>query len=218
MERYDLEAPATGPERHGWRVHVETPRGVEAIGVLVAPSGDLWRSRILTYPNVLWSVPGTGTTIKFLADSAQKAERRAIEYVEDHVRRMGWLRRDGLEAVDVARIPVSAPRRSGSRRSNARPQSARKMRCLPVRFGAERPATLAQTVNLSREGLCVATPSPLEPGETVRVNFDVHGHTITLNGFVVWQRERPALGRPMGMGLRLVDPPPVYTNFVASLP
>lgn len=67
MRQVNLEAPATGPERHGWRVHVETSRGVEAIGVLVAPSGDLWRSRILTYPNVLWTAPGGRSTLKFLA-------------------------------------------------------------------------------------------------------------------------------------------------------
>lgn len=221
MRQVNLEAPATGPERHGWRVHVETSRGVEAIGVLVAPSGDLWRSRILTYPNVLWTAPGGRSTLKFLAPTPQDAERLAIEYVGAHVQRMGWTRRDGLEPVETATIPEPSPgpaRPRRSRGSRARQQSRRKMKCLPVRFGAERPSTLAQTVNLSNEGMCVATPSPLEPGESVRLHVDIQGHTITLHGFVIWQRVRPQFGRPLGMGLRLTEPPEIYTNFVASLP
>jgi hypothetical protein len=221
MGPFNLDAPATGPERHGWRVHVETPHGVEAIGVLIAPSGELWRSRILTYPNVLWTAPGGRSTIKFVANTPQEAERAAIEYIGAHARRMGWHRRDGLEAVEVAPVPVSPPRRPaprGTRPSRARQQSPRKMKCLPVRFGVARPSTLAQTVNLSSEGMCVATPSPLEAGEAVRMHFDVHGHTVTLHGFVVWQRARHEFGRPVGMGLRLTEPPEIYTNFVASLP
>lgn len=221
MGQVNLEAPATGPERHGWRVHVETPRGVEAIGVLVAPSGDLWRSRILTYPNVLWTAPGGRSTLKFLADTPQDAERLAIEYIGAHVQRMGWHRRDGLEPVETAAIPEPALQAPGPRRgrgTHARQQSRRKMKCLPIRFGAERPSTLAQTVNLSHEGMCVATPSPLEPGESVRMHLDIQGHTVTLHGFVVWQRARQQFGRPMGMGLRLTEPPAIYTNFVASLP
>jgi hypothetical protein len=54
------ELRATGPERHGWRVTVDTPYGFEAYGVLVAPSVELWRARIITYPNVLWMVRGRG--------------------------------------------------------------------------------------------------------------------------------------------------------------
>ena len=49
------ELPATGVERPGWRVQVETPFGHEAIGVLLAPSHEQWRARIVTYPNVLWT-------------------------------------------------------------------------------------------------------------------------------------------------------------------
>lgn len=218
MDRIDLEAQATGPERHGWRVHVETPVGVQAIGVLVAPSGDLWRARILTYPNVLWTVRGGNVTLKFIGKTPQEAEQQAIDYAVAHVRRMGWLRRDGLEAVATTSIPLGAVPLRSTQRRHVSQQSPRKMRCLPIRFGAQRPSTLAQTINLSRDGLCVATPDPLDPGEPVRLNVDVQGHTVPLQGFVVWQRPRPSLGRPMGMGLRLVDPPRIYTNFVASLP
>jgi hypothetical protein len=140
---------------------------------------------------------------------------------------MGWLRRDGLEPVESAtapepaRAPAGTLRRRGVRalrHPHARQHSPRKMKCLPVRFGAARPSTLAQTVNVSSEGMCVATPSPLDPGEPVRMHFDILGHTVTLHGYVVWRRARHEFGRPMGMGLRLVEAPEIYTNFVASLP
>ena len=65
------ELRATGPERHGWRVAVETPYGLEAYGVLVAPSFDVWRARVITYPNILWTVPGGAVTLKFAGTTAQ---------------------------------------------------------------------------------------------------------------------------------------------------
>src|SRR6267143_1834934 len=76
------ELRATGAEKHGWRVNVETPFGHEAIGVLLAPSHDVWRARILTYPNVLWAAPGGRGAIKFVGDTPAEAEERAIKFVE----------------------------------------------------------------------------------------------------------------------------------------
>ena len=53
----DLDCPgpleATGVERHGWRVTVQTPLGTEAYGVLIAECDSRFRARILTFPNVL---------------------------------------------------------------------------------------------------------------------------------------------------------------------
>ena len=60
------ELLATGPERQGWRVNVQTSTGIEACGVLVAPAGDSWRARILTFPNILWTVPDGSGTLKFV--------------------------------------------------------------------------------------------------------------------------------------------------------
>src|SRR5260221_8463718 len=93
------ELPATGVERPGWRVQVETPFGHEAIGVLLAPSHEQWRARIVTYPNVLWTAPGGRGTLKFVGDTPEQAEARAIQFVEQHVRAKRYLRRDGLASV-----------------------------------------------------------------------------------------------------------------------
>ena len=67
-EREDCpgELRATGPERHGWAVAVDAQRGVDLYGVIVAPSGPRWRARIVTFPNVLWTMPGGRGTIKFV--------------------------------------------------------------------------------------------------------------------------------------------------------
>jgi hypothetical protein len=81
------EVRATGAERAGWRVRIETPFGHQDIGVLLAPSYDRWRARIVTYPNVLWSAPGRRGTLKFVGDTLEQAEAQAIAFVERHVRR-----------------------------------------------------------------------------------------------------------------------------------
>jgi hypothetical protein len=121
------ELRATGAERPGWRVQVETPLGHEAIGVLVAPCRDLWRARVLTYPNVLWTLPGGRATIKF-----------------------------------------------------------------------------------------VGAREPEETGRVLYIHLDVRGHTLPLRGLVMWRRARTAAGRPVGMGIRLTDPPPFYRSVVEA--
>ena len=87
---------------------VETPFGLEAYGVLVAPSRDLWRSRIITYPNVLWTVPGGAVTLKFAGRSPQHAESQAVAFVEGHINARGYVRRDALDLPAVARFQAEA--------------------------------------------------------------------------------------------------------------
>ena len=56
------ERELTGVEFVGFKVNVETPQGMRAIGVLLGEAGRGWRARIITHPNVLWTVPGGGGT------------------------------------------------------------------------------------------------------------------------------------------------------------
>lgn len=207
---------ATGPERHGWRVHVETPHGHEAYGVLVAPAGDLWRARILTYPNILWMVPGGGGSIKFVATSPAEAESQAIRFIEDHCHRHRFLRRDQVEPVEVARIAAEEAKPARSRRPRILP-APRKLRSVPVRFGVERASQLGSTFNLSETGMFVVTPEPLEPGVPVKLHLEVNAATVSLRGLVIWSRHRRETGRPPGMGIQLTDPSAVYREFVRSL-
>jgi hypothetical protein len=206
------ELPATGAERPGWRVRVETPFGHEAIGVLLAPSYDRWRARIVTYPNVLWTVPGRRGALKFVGDTREEAEAQAIAFVERHVQSKHHLPR---AASTPAPFPA-APHGAGP----ARPLlvvAQRKSTCLPVRFGFDRAVARGVTVNLSAEGMFVGVATPLDGGRSLLVHLDIAGHTLPLRGLVMWNRRRAGPDRPTGMGIRLSEPTPFYQSFVAGL-
>jgi hypothetical protein len=196
-------------------VQVETPSGHEAIGVLLAPSHDRWRARIVTYPNVLWSAPGGRGTLKFFGDTLEQAEAQAIRFVEDHVRAKRYLRRDGMASVGAAASVTS-------RASSSRPQFLgavpRKSRCLPVRFGPNRAIVRGVTLNLSVDGMFVGAATPEDGGQSLLIHLNLEGQMLPLRGLVMWSRRRGEPGRPVGMGIRLAEPPTYYRSFVASLP
>ena len=160
---------ATGPERHGWRVAVETPFGIESYGVLVAPSRDRWRSRIITYPNVLWTAPGGAVSLKFVGSSPQDAESQAVAFVEAHIRSLGYVRRDALDLPAVSRYRAEAAPYALA----APGPSPRKMRALPVRFGTGPTIFAAMTGNVSASGLFVMTLVPFDPGTDLRVLIEL---------------------------------------------
>jgi hypothetical protein len=207
------ELRATGAERPGWRVNVETPFGHEAIGVLLAPSHDQWRARIVTYPNVLWSAPGGRGALKFVGNTREEAEAQAIVFVERHVQAKRYLRRDGLAPADVKR-PVTS---TASDRSLVA-VVPRKSRVLPVRFGIDRVIARGITINLSCDGMFVGAGAPVDSGNALLIHLDLNGHTLPLHGLVMWNRWRAEPDRPTGMGIRLSDPPPFYQSFVDRLP
>ena len=204
---------ATGPERHGWRVAVDTPYGIEAYGVLVAPSHDRWRARILTYPNVLWMIPGGGVSLKFAGATPQEAEAGAIAFIEGHIKARGYTRQEAPDTPEVSRIDAE-----GHARGPSAAPALRKLRAFPVRFGTGPSLFAAMTGNLSESGLFVVTLAPFDPGTGLRVLLDLDTGPMGLKGQVVWHRVRPAGGRPMGMGVQLVAPPAPYREFVLELP
>jgi PilZ domain len=203
---------ATGAERPAWRVNVETPFGVEAIGVLLAPSHDVWRARIITYPNVLWTMPGGRGTIKFVGDTREEAEAQAIAFVEAHVRAKRYARRDGLAIIGEPGVPEARPA------SKTFATSSRRVVCVPVRWGSDRASVRGVTVNVSPDGMFIGAIAPETGGQSVLINLDLEGHTLPLRGLVMWNRRRSEPGRPLGMGVRLSEPPSLYQAFVASLP
>ena len=208
------ELRATGTERPGRRVNVVTPFGVEAIGVLLAPSHDQWRARIITYPNVLWSAPGGRGAIKFVGDTREAAEERALAFIERHVQVKRYVRRDAPSPAGPAATasPESSPARP--RRADMR----RKSSCLPVRFGLDRAITRGVTVNLSVDGMFLGVLNPEDGGRSILIHLDLDGHTLPLRGLVMWSRRRTETERPAGMGIRLSDPPGIYQSFVDALP
>ena len=196
------ELRATGAEKPGWRINVETPFGHEEIGVLLAPSHDQWRARIVTYPNTLWTAPGGRGTLKFVGETREQAEAQAIAFVQRHV-----------EAKRGASPPSTPPTAH-----HLLAVIPRKARVLPVRYGIERAGTRGMTVNLSVEGMFIGVARPEDGGRSLLLHLDLDGHTISMRGLVMWSRPRPGLQRPAGMGIRLSNPPPLYQSYVASLP
>ena len=205
---------ATGVERHGWRVVVDTPNGPEAYGVLVAPAAEIWRARILTFPNILWTAPGGKTTMKFVGATPQEAEGRAIEFVETHIATRGLVRRDTPDVPAVA--TYQAETLLAVRAVKGPP--VRKVRAVPARFGNGPALFTAMTANLSESGLFLVTLAPFDPGTGLRVHVSLDTGALGLNGQVVWKRDRPAPGRPVGMGVKLIAPPAPYQRFVWELP
>jgi hypothetical protein len=206
---------ASGAERHAWRVNVETEDGIEAFGVLIAPCDDVWRARILTYPNVLWLAPGGAATLKFIGYTPQEAEQRAVEFIREHCQERGFAFRDEPPRVSAAEIPAEI--RQGT--AQAGQPAPRKVRFTPIRFGVGRPTELAGTGNLSETGLFILTEQPLRTGRPVAMALQAAARRVLdLSGRVVWIRPEPEWGRAPGMGVYLPAPPPRYVKFVRSLP
>jgi uncharacterized protein (TIGR02266 family) len=207
------ELRATGPELPAWEVTVETPRGLEQIAVLLAPSHERWRARITTRPRTLWLVPGGASTLKFAGDTRERAVDQAVAFIDQHCVRRGYYRRDSMLPVELSQRPEPLP---------IRPRTAiplHRKRCrLALRWGVGRAFVAAATDNLSVQGMFVATRHPADPGTSVRLRVDLAGTTAELDALVMWTRPRPERGRPVGMGLRLVHPPPAYADFVVALP
>lgn len=205
----------TGIERPGWRVQLATPFGHESIGVLLAPSSDAWRARIITYPNVLWSAPGGRGTLKFLAGTAEEAEAKAIRFIEAHLKARRYSRRDGMTAVGAG---GAVRRKAPAVPEKFHAATKRKATRLPVRFGSDRALARGLTLNLSDDGMFVGVAKPEECGSSLLIHLEVAGHTVPMRGLVMWNREHHSPERPAGMGIRLAHPPALYQSFVASLP
>ena len=208
------ELPATGPERHGWRVNIQTRNGIDACGVLVAPSDEVWRARILTYPNVLWTVPGGQGTLKFVGRTAREAEQKAIAFVREHIRDRGYTMRNEVCCAepgeyDAAAVVIARPQG---------PPARRKVRFLPIRYGVMQITEVAGTGNLSESGLFIISNSPEDSGIRLNMMLDIGTDEIGLQGLVRWMNKRHRAGRSPGMGIQLDSPPPSYLDYVRDLP
>ena len=161
------EVSVIGPEKPRWRVAVETSEGIRGYGVLVAKADHRWRARIVTFPNILWMVPGGGDTVKFFGRTEDETVRRAIDFVRQHCVQKGHLMRDEVQflapasrvSVPAAQVPVPAPQPASPVIAVGRPgpTAPRYTRRLPVRFGRSTPDLLGYPGNLSETGLFVAT-------------------------------------------------------------
>ena len=207
------ELRATGPERYGRRVQACSAQRIEIFGVLIAEAGDCWRGRVLTFPNMLWSVPGGRGTMKFVGNSAAEAEQAAVDYILAHCehRKLGVKELTGevrTGPIEREAAAVQSPR--GSR-------EPRHLHDLSIRYGEEQATEPGRTSDLSNGGLCVITEAPLPQGTTLKLILELDAYNIPLAGEVAWCRATDAPGRPAGMGVQLTNPPSMYVRYVRTL-
>jgi uncharacterized protein (TIGR02266 family) len=205
------ELLATGTERHGWRVLVETPRQPIVYGTLVAPVGDIWRARILSYPNVLWVLPW-GRTMKFIGATPGAAERGAIDFIKAHCKHRGFIMRKQVPSVESGEVDLEQD--ESTARSEAVRAARRKKRVLRIRYGANRLTEEAETDDLSEGGLCIRTDKPMPVGTVLQLRLELDGFGILLNGEVRWSQDQEEVGRAGGMGIRLTNPHPRYIHYL----
>ncbi len=201
---------ASGPEAPAWRVTVETPRGMQGYAVMVAAVGERWRARILTYPNVMWTVPGGGSSMKFVGRTLDEAQQKAIAFIRLHCGERSYLLHDDLEPVS----DTVFKERVGRSQEILEPRYERN---LHLRFGYSRPTMAATTLNISESGMFVSTPRPLAEGVLAGLLLELEYGKVPLRGSVIWKRTRPQLGRLPGMGLSLIRPPSMYVRYVQAL-
>lgn len=207
------ELLASGPERHGWRTKVLAQHRTETYGILLAESGKLWRARILTYPNMLWSVPHGRGTVKFIGKSAREAESQAIEFIKEHCRKRGFKLLE--EDAEVESAPVAAEA-SGEQQPQGC-EEVRHLRSFVIRYGENKADQPGMTTDLSKGGIFIATDNLLAQGRTIKMLLSLEGYTVPLLGKVAWVRSKAQPGRPVGMGVQLQSPPNLYMRYIRSL-
>jgi Tfp pilus assembly protein PilZ len=209
------EVLAIEPERHAWRGTFSNSNGTrEAIGVLVAPCDRGWRARVLTYPRRLWTVPGTTCTIKFVAETAEHAEREAREFIEQHC-----VERDLRPIEDTGLATTVEPFSREESGKSARLDAARRRLCeIHVRFAlADDPPLDATVVFASERGVFIATDCSTTVGQAIRIQAELDGLSVAMSGEVRSVISTASPGRPQGIGIRLTDPPARFVSYVRRL-
>ena len=206
------ELLATDVERHGWRVSVQAGARTEEYGVLIAPAGEIWRARILTYPNMLWSVPGSRGTMKFAGATAAEVERRARDYV------IKLCAQRKFRFSEVKQAPASGSVKDENAEGCAGPEGrTRRLHSIIARFGEEELVEEGATADLSSGGMFIITNRPLPKGRQLKIVLEMENATLPLAGVVAWIRTRPEEGRQAGMGVELTQPPALYEYYVRKL-
>lgn len=209
---------ATGPERHGRRVAVNAGGRTEVYGVLIAECRERWRARVLTYPNMLWSVPGGRGALKFDGDNPQDVELQAMEYIRDHCeRRSVQILEEGVALESVPIVPGVTSLESDLVYAPVAGKDHRHLHQLSVRFGDKNSTVPGTTSDLSKNGLFIATDQPLSKGRMIKMLLEIDGFTIPLVGRVIWTTPRKLGSKPAGMGIQLQDPPLMYVRHVRQL-
>jgi hypothetical protein len=177
-----------------WQSCFETNRGETTFLITRTEWAGRWCARIFAHPNIPWSIPGGGPAIKFISDDPQECRDDALRFLLDFCNKKGY--------TDLSAGTESAEEDRASRV----PQT------IPLVWGMERPTTPGASVNVSTNGMFVATDLPPEPGTVVKIRLKLGALSLPLRGRVTWNRPVTDTDRNLqaGMGIHLLSPPSIY--------
>ncbi|MDB4324792.1 hypothetical protein N9971_00450 [bacterium] len=194
----------TGPERPSRRFVARRDGRTERYQTIVGEAGERWQARIVTVPNRIWAAPCGGGTAKFLAESQEEAERKAVLFIYTRCASLKLEVKELSSATDAA---PALPCAEGKHRERA----------LPVLFGTDRPMWPAQAVNLDYEGMFLATGRVESLGTRVVVKMLLEHFHIPLTAVVVRVNSTATDTEPVGLGIALEAPPFAYSEYVDTL-
>ena len=95
-------------------------------------------------------------------------------------------------------------------------------RRLFVRFGPEQADNIGFTGDISLTGIFIKTNTMFSPGSVLKLEVELPDSKILhLKGTVMWAKRVPATLvrhiKKSGMGVKIVQPPAEYTEFVSGL-
>jgi len=91
-----------------------------------------------------------------------------------------------------------------------------------IHFGPEHPVNIGFTGDISSTGLFIKTNTIFPPGSVLKIEIELpNSKTIHMQGTVMWAKRVPATlvrhVKNSGMGVRILQPPEEYLNFLESL-
>lgn len=192
----------------GSRISVQAPYGKLVHEIRLSRDGNMWSARIVTLPRQIWVEPGGRKAMTFRADTPERAQDLAIDFVhKDCIARGHRLidpsrEKGALTDLPARRLPVEYPIRIIQK---------------GILAGRGTVTRRALTTNLSESGLFIATSEPFFPGSHVAIDLSLPGTSERLEGVVVWSRMADQYGRRAGMGVRLLEPSLSYRSRIQSL-
>jgi len=147
-----------------------------------------------------------------MASTPPVAERKAVDFIKEQCKRMGYTVRTEVPSVESADVDLEQDETTSE--SDAVRASQRRLCTERIRYGVGRPSHEAATDDLSEGGLFIRTDSPMPVGTQLQLYLDVENFGIPLRGVVRWAREQEEDGRPCGMGLQLTNPLPRYIHYI----
>ncbi len=190
-----------------------TPFGRETYRILLSQDGATWIARIVTLPNRLWAHPNGREALKFLANTAEDAERAAVEAMEAECARSGRRLAPSSAFAPSLVLGTDEPEAAPS----LVPPAVRRPRRLLVRYGESTPDHAAVTANLSETGIFIISDRPERTGARLRIDLRFPEGPVQLGGIVVWTRAEKEDSRSVGFGVCLTERPPEYLVRVRSL-